>query len=301
MVPSKQQKQVKDVFQKHAKIWAKKAKSQNKNSINVIKQRNDFVKKISSKLLKKSDQVLDVGCGTGDLVLDLHAMKFDAYGIDFAESMIKKAISRAIRQGVKKGKFKTISFFDYEPNSKFRLISANGFIEYISEAELKKFIKKSYNMLEKGGFLVFSSRNRLFNLFSHNNYSLSEIKISSSNELLKECIIFNEAKNFDEILNKKFKSNLQTNLKFHDRKGSDISVDSRFQYTPFQIIDLLKKYGFKPLELLPIHIHVFPINTRNNPSRLHDFVSNYIQNQKHVPLQFITQSSSFMIMARKND
>lgn len=124
MVPSKQQKQVKDVFQKHAKIWAKKAKSQNKNLINVIKQRNDFVQKISSKFLKKSDQVLDVGCGTGDLVLDLYAMKFDAYGIDFAESMIKKAISRAIRQGVKKGKFKTISFFDYEPNSKFRLISA---------------------------------------------------------------------------------------------------------------------------------------------------------------------------------
>jgi len=301
MSKSKQQKQVKNVFEKLAEKWAKKAKSSKINSINVIKQRNDFVIKPAAKFLKKNDKVLDVGCGTGDLVIDLHKLKFDAYGIDFSKSMIKKAVSRATKQGIDRKKFRTVSFFDYEPDSKFRLIAANGFIEYISEEEFVKFIKKSYSMLDKKGFLVFSSRNRLFNLFSHNNYTRSEIRTSSSNELLRECILFNKIKNFQEALKQNFKSGLKTNLKYHEREGSDILVDTRFQYTPFQIINLLKKYKFKPVELLPIHIHVFPINTRNNPPRLHDYVSNYIQNQKHIPIQFILQSSSFMILARKNE
>ena len=86
----------------------------------------------------------------------------------------------------------------------------------------------------------------------------------------------------------------------HDRKGSDISVDTRYQYTPFQIIEFLKKFKFKPIEIRPTHIHLFPTNTRNNPPRLHDYISNYIQNQKNIPTQFIPQSSSFMIVARKN-
>jgi len=128
MSKSKQQKQVKNVFEKLAEKWAKKAKSSKINSINVIKQRNDFVIKPAAKFLKKNDKVLDVGCGTGDLVIDLHKLKFDAYGIDFSKSMIKKAVSRATKQGIDRKKFRAVSFFDYEPDSKFRLIAANGFI-----------------------------------------------------------------------------------------------------------------------------------------------------------------------------
>ena len=70
-------------------------------------------------------------------------------------------------------------FFDYNTDSKFKIISANGFIEYISENELKKFLKNSFDMLEKNGLIVFSSRNRLFNIFSNNEYTKSEIKLSN--------------------------------------------------------------------------------------------------------------------------
>ena len=125
------------------------------------------------------------------------------------------------------------------------------------------------------------------------------MKNSSSEELMKECMIFNSAKNFNEILNKKLKSNLKKNLKFHDRRGSDIFVDTRFQYTPIQIINLLKKYKFQPISLSPIHIHVFPTNSKKYLPKVHDYVSNYIQNQKNIPIQFITQSSSFSIAAKK--
>ena len=295
-----QQTQVKKVFENHANTWLKKATKDKKNAVNMIKQRNYFVEQIAKKSLKKSNKILDVGCGTGDLVLSLQRSKFDAYGIDFAKSMINKAVSRATKLGLDKEKFSTVSIFDYKTDSKFKMISANGFIEYISEKELKRFLHNSYNMLEKNGLLVFSSRNRLFNVFSNNEYTNSEIKMSNISELIKECIIFNESKNFKDILKKKIKSKINSNLKVHDRKNSDISVDTRYQYTPFQIIELLKKNGFVSTQIHPIHIHVFPINTRYNPANLHDHVSNLIQNQKNIPIQFITQSSSFMIVARKN-
>ena len=137
MIKTNQQRQVKKVFENHANKWFKKASKNEKNSINIIKQRNHFVEETARNLLKKVDKALDVGCGSGDLVLALQKAKFDAYGIDFARSMIKKATLRANRLGLDTEKFSTISFFDYKTDLKFKMISANGFIEYISEQEWK--------------------------------------------------------------------------------------------------------------------------------------------------------------------
>ena len=71
MIKTKQQKQVKRVFESHANKWSKKASRNEKNAINIIKQRNHFVEEIARKLLKKGDTTLDVGCGSGDLVIAL--------------------------------------------------------------------------------------------------------------------------------------------------------------------------------------------------------------------------------------
>ena len=141
MIKTNQQRQVKKVFENHANKWFKKASKNEKtvfshqphfiasknekNSINIIKQRNHFVEETARNLLKKVDKTLDVGCGSGDLVLALQKAKFDAYGIDFARSMIKKATLRANRLGLDTEKFSTISFFDYKTDLKFKMISAN--------------------------------------------------------------------------------------------------------------------------------------------------------------------------------
>ena len=119
MIKTKQQKQVKRVFESHANKWSKKASRNEKNAINIIKQRNHFVEEIARKLLKKGDTTLDVGCGSGDLVIALQKARFDAYGIDFARSMIKKATAKAGRRGLHKEKFSTVSFFDYKTDLKF--------------------------------------------------------------------------------------------------------------------------------------------------------------------------------------
>ena len=294
---SEQQKQVKEVFEKHADKWFSKAQNKSDDSINIIQQRNQFVEYIALKFLNKNSSILDVGCGTGDLVFSLLEKDFDAFGIDFAKSMIDKAKIEAEKHNYPPEKFTEISFFDFLPKTKLNMISANGFIEYISESELTEFINKTHNFLEKNGLLVFSSRNRLFNIFSFNNYTNAEIKANCLNHLIDECIMFNNNSSFDELLKNKFESKINKNLESHEVTG-DIKVATRYQYTPFQLISQLQKIGFEIIDLKPLHIHLFTTGARKNLLEIHDTMSNLVQEQKNI-LQLIPQSSSFMLAARK--
>ena len=193
MLESFQHKQTREFFEKFSKQWSKNAKEDYSDFVNTIKIRNDYVEKICRKFVKKKSKTLDVGCGTGDLVIKLSKNGFDSEGVDFASSMIDIAKKDAKKHKISEEKFSNKSFFEYTPKNKLDLISANGFIEYISEKELEEFINKSYNFLNKDGYLVFESRNRLFNCFSFNQYTEGEIEINEISNLLRECILFNQS------------------------------------------------------------------------------------------------------------
>jgi len=294
---NRQQRQTKNFFEKFSRQWSRNAKTRSNSGVNVIKQRNDYVLKIASHFLSKGRKALDVGCGTGDLTIQLLEKGFDAYGIDFASSMIKRAISEAYRKKFSQDRFEVRSFFEYSIDEKFDLISANGFIEYISEKQLDQFIRMCNKFLKYNGLLVFSSRNRLFNVFSFNNYSLAEIKIKHLTYLIEECILFNKIKTFNELLRTKYVPRISRNLQTHDDTG--FHIDTRYQYTPCQVINKLKKHGFKTIDIVPIHIHVFTTGARSRLPKIHDFVSNSVQDKPVANLQLLPQSSSFMITARK--
>ncbi len=294
---SKQQKQTKSFFEQASKKWQISANLKSNKVLNVIKQRNQYVTNISLNNLSRKNEILDVGCGSGELVIDLIKSGFTAEGIDFSKSMIKIAKQQANKNKINKDVFINESFFDYKFTKKYDLIAANGFIEYISEKELKKFLTKCHDLLKKNGIIVFGSRNRLFNIFSLNRYTKDELKKNSLNSLIKECIIFNSGKNLKFILKNKKRLEIKTNLKKHSKTG--INVETRFQYTPFQIIDKLEKNSFKPFDITPIHIHILSTESRKTYTNLHNEVSNFLQNQKNSNIDLIPQSSSFMISARK--
>lgn len=293
----KQQDQTKNFFKKFAKEWADASKNISSESVNIIKQRNSIVEKFAKRYLKKGDMTLDVGCGTGDLVTSLIKSGYNAIGIDFAQDMINQAKSSAKREKVTEKNFITISFFDYTSDKKFNLISANGFIEYISYDAFLEFIQKSYNMLDDNGILIFGSRNRLFNVFSFNDFSDNEINLNTITNLSKECIFFNTTKNLENVLNSDFHQKLTENIQKHHNTG--INVDTRFQYTPFQIMEILKQMNFTILDILPIHIHLLSTGAKEIHPEIHSYLSNLIQEKSDLHLRLIPQSSSFMIVARK--
>ena len=177
------------------------------------------------------------------------------------------------------------------------MITSNGFIEYISEKELEGFFKISKKILNKNGIFVINSRNRLFNVFSFNEYTLDEIKNNTILQLLEECIEFNLSSKFSELKKLRKISKISSNLKKHKKTGVD--VETRFQYTPFQIMEMLRKNHFDILDIHPIHIHIFSTGISATIYGFHDRISNIIQKNKNLSLQLIPQSSSFTITARK--
>jgi len=141
MTNENQQKQTKEFFEKFSEEWKESAQSSTDDSVNMIKQRNNFVEFYSSKIPSNS-KILDVGCGVGDLVISLLKKGFDAYGLDFSSEMIKIAKDEATNSNLPSEHFHEISFFDFASGHYFELISANGFIEYISYSQLNDFLKK---------------------------------------------------------------------------------------------------------------------------------------------------------------
>jgi len=216
--------------------------------------------------------------------------------------MIKKAKKQAKKEKLIEDKFFVNSFFEWVPREKFDLISANGFIPYISEKQLGEFIKKSYNNLVKNGTLVFESRNRLFNCFSFNNYTKKEININEISKLLEECIIFNQSKNIQEILKSNFKSKIKINLEKHDMiqdKHGKVLVEKMYQYTPFQLFNILRKNGFKIIDLYPNHIHGLTTGAKKKNPMIHKQIAELLFKQTKSHMNLMPLTSSFSIVAKK--
>jgi len=297
-----QQKQTRLFFENFATQWSKSAKDEKEDFYNIIKVRGDYVVSVVKKNPKKNSRIVDVACGTGDLVIQLLKLGYDAYGFDFVETMIKKAENLAKKENLPKGKFFVESFFSWNPKEKFDIISANGFIPYISEQQLYEFIKKSYRYLNKNGILIIDSRNRLFNCVSFNNYTKDEIKIGEISNLLEECIIFNKAKNLNEILKKGYKSKIKSNLEKHDiikTKHGEVLVNKMYQYTPLQLVNVLKKNKFKILDIHPNHIHGISTGAKEKNPAIHKQIGEYLLDHNNLHVNLIPSSSSFTIVAKK--
>jgi 2-polyprenyl-3-methyl-5-hydroxy-6-metoxy-1,4-benzoquinol methylase len=291
----KQQHEALIYFKEHALNWAKKGKISPKKGVNVIKQRNDFVIKVIEDR-KKTDLVLDIGCGTGDLVCELAAKGIKAIGVDFAKEMIDIAKRKAKRPEYKRASFICCSIFDFkfEPN-KYDVISANGFIEYISYSQLHELLTLAKKSLKRGGSLVLGSRNRLFNICSLNKFTLEEIEDNAMKGLMLEAIQISGLENIDDLTKVKTLP-LQKEDKKH--KGTGIKVSTRYQFTPAQLSNILRNIGFKPVEIYPIHVHGVSPKFKDKYPVLHANVSNLLQDYAN-NTSLIPQASSFMIHSIK--
>jgi 2-polyprenyl-3-methyl-5-hydroxy-6-metoxy-1,4-benzoquinol methylase len=291
-----QQKEALGYFKKNAGHWGEKAGVDSPDEVNVIRQRNDFVLDVIAGR-EKTSLALDIGCGTGNLVHSVAQKGINAIGVDFAEEMIKIAREKARKLSLRNANFECTSIFDYDMGvGKFDLISANGFIEYISYLELDELLSRSFKALNHKGSLVLGSRNRLFNIFSLNSFTEEEIFGKNAELLLKESVKIANSCRVNELrgirtvpLQKERKKHLQTGVK----------VDTRYQFTPVQMINFLEEKGFDVLEIFPIHIHGVSPGFKEGHMAIHANISNLLQNYAKSNLSLIPQASSFMIHVKK--
>lgn len=293
---TKQQEEALLYFKEHAEDWKNKALSADQLKVNVIQQRNGFVfHVIKNRATTKS--MLDVGCGTGDLICDIARMGVDSTGIDFANEMIDIARARAEQEQLERAHFYCSSIFDFDlTERRYDVVSANGFIEYISLNELDRFLDLSYQALNPDGSLVLGSRNRLFNIFSINSFTFEEINNGTATLLMREAIALASGTTLSEFAEMETAPLQRPNAE-HQRTGIDVST--RYQFTPAQLIKMLKARSFAIKQLYPIHIHGVPPVFKDQHPEISTSISNLLQNYAYEHVSLVPFSSSFMLHAKK--
>jgi 2-polyprenyl-3-methyl-5-hydroxy-6-metoxy-1,4-benzoquinol methylase len=292
----KQQEQTKDYFKANAADWQRKATDDAYSNIDnrhraVIETMRGF---------PAGSGLLDVGCGAGQLAIEAAQAGWRATGLDFAQEMIDLCNANATKAGVKP-EFICGSVFDYEaPPQSFDVISAQGFIEYISLKQLDEFLAFCMTMLKPGGAVAIGSRNRLFNLNSLNAFTDLEMALGTIDRLLLEAQVLQGAKDQADAVARLEKLGFEYEQPTaHPRTG--VAVETRYQFTPADLIAKFARHGLEATRIFPVHYHPLPISLLAEPEfkSLHRQLARLASDAWITRVNLVPYSSSFVLEAKK--
>lgn len=202
------------------------------------------------KLLKKykPKTIVDAGCGPGIPLIRIKENGFNIYGYDKAKNMVLEA-----RKNLKEYKYdEKLIFQDDFENPKnlkknfFDCIIGLGAFYY--SKNFKKTILNNKKKLAKNGRMIFSLRNRLFDISTLNNYSAKFLDNLYETKYLKK-----NWKNKYNNLRKSF-STRKINL----NKNIDEKNIKSFVHNPLTIASEMLKLGLKCEGIYFYHFHAFP-------------------------------------------
>jgi len=291
-----QQDQALQYFRSAALDWQSKAVNA-PGAYSVIEGRHRAVLAVLDDM-PGARRLLDVGCGTGQLVIAAAGRGLRAEGIDFAEEMVAQCEENARLAGVS-ARFICGSFFDAEfDDDAYDVISAQGFIEYVSPAQTDQFFRRCAGMLRPGGALVVGSRNRLFNALSLNDFTRLETEMGTLGALVAEAITLRShptAKTLFAALRRHERIDPQPD--HHPVTG--IPVQTRYQYTPADLIHRLRRWGLTPAALFPVHFHGLPPQVSVEQPELHSRIAQAAAEIGLRDHRLVPSCSTFVLEARR--
>ncbi len=218
-------------------------------------------KKMILKIIRRinSRKILEVGCGSGDLALNL-IRKYDYTGID-----LNKYNTERLKLLGQSGKFYCSDIFKWKSKEKFDLILCFEVIEHIKDD--KGFVKKLATFLKRGGTLILSTPEKmswwgsndvlaghyrryeyeqLFNLFKKLN--MDNIKIYSLGFPITNVLKFYNDYRAKKILKKHRSENMEKFTEESGVKESNMLSELLFNgitMQPFYILqDIFAKTSF---------------------------------------------------------
>lgn len=221
----------------------------------------------------KRINLLDVGCGGGDLCRLVVKSGHDATGMDQSEEMLKECNKKKSELSEKEAS--RLNFVKYNflknnlPDEAFDVVSAMGFIGYLDNDD--SFFINACRLVKKGGLIIVSCRNRLFNMISISHYTIKEIEEGNAIGLIKEIekyygsISKENSARFVENLDKSVKSLLKVleQKDYHQRvdeensiKSADLSSIDPRQHTPMGLNTAAEKYGLMNIGCYGVHPHL---------------------------------------------
>jgi len=140
----------------------------------------DFDKAFEMMNLEHGLRVIDIGCGYGNLTLQLAKKGNDVTGIDISVFIINEARSKASTINVD-CTFEAHDFLFFETEKKFDVITDRGFITVLHKPDKLAAINKMQNLLNTSGYVFMKvDKNQLRKNF------LSKEELSACFDILHE-------------------------------------------------------------------------------------------------------------------
>lgn len=98
--------------------------------------------------IKKPSKILDIGCGTGEFLLEMYKSGWDVYGLEPGDNLVNMSERKIGKGRVYKGYLETVNF----RNMKFDVIAMWQVLEHIPNVE--KSFKKINQVLHTKGILI---------------------------------------------------------------------------------------------------------------------------------------------------
>lgn len=263
----------------------------------------------------KNLNLIDLGCGRGDLCIAEAQLGYNATGVDLSEKMISIAHERRLSfppDVSSKIKFIYSDFVQVNlPNDTYDVATSLGLIGYLPDDDSLFTIAKK--ILKPNGILIVSCRNRLFNMFPTSKYTKTEIQEESAFELIDEieelCQLIpnKKVKKFIEDLKKttsKISKELQQkkDISFKNNKSEPVfktTIEAR-QHTPKQLSTIAQKHGFITIRYYGVHPHLFiPKLNRLLPPKLYNQLSGCLEVFEDLPISLIWSSVFIGVFKKK--
>ena len=208
--------------------------------------------KIFLKLLKKHKpkKIIDAGCGAGMPLINIKKKGFNIIGYDKSKNMVLKA-----KENLKKNRLPSslVFFDDFEnpkniKNNNVDCILGMGAFYYAKN--VNKTLLNQKRKLKKNGRIIFSLRNRLFDVITLNNYTKKFLdEIYEINKLKKEWKnkYKNLTKNFTDRKNTKVVKNID-----------EANVYNHIPHNPLTITEEMSKLGLSVEGIYFYHFHALP-------------------------------------------
>ena len=207
--------------------------------------------KIFLDLIKKHKpkNIFDAGCGAGMPLVLIKKKGYKIVGYDKSKNMIKEAKANLRRN---KLPMDLVFYDDFENPKNVKNNSVDcilGMGAFYYSKNVNKTLLNQRKKLKKNGRLIFSARNRLFDIATLNNYTKKFLDEIYNIKKLK-----NNWKGKYENLTKNFSNRNKFKIKNIDEKG----VYNHIPHNPLTITSEMLKLGLKVEGMYFYHYHALP-------------------------------------------
>ena len=306
-------------FNDNSQSWILNGYNDDGYNYPVAAERLRVIKKIIKNNFKnKKINILDIGCGGGQVTMELARLGHKVVGMDQSENMINT--SNLLREkfsiAIKKRTYFQIGSLTKNKleGQKFDLCLAMGVIGYQPNDDiLFRFSKK---VLKSKGVFAVSCRNKLFNMQSLSFRTLNDIKKKKSASLIKEIIdLYSEIpveisnkiiKNFKNTSKKiKYFKKVNTNEKLSPAHKKSGRRDYKpfyepKQHTPKTVSLSAKKNGFNIKSFHGVHPHLIDPNINKLlPPQVFNKLSDCLQPLEDHPVGLVLSSVFIGVFNKK--